>query len=783
MKSHIGKPLTSIHKIPAAKLLWLLWTPCIFLLVLSAIIFFNRSGRLDLYSGPWNLTGIQPTGEASSIYYATTGLPEWNSTENEMEEKLLEDGRPMPGTGWVPPEELSRLESGQYSFREDKVYFSTSDKSDPRSNGRKYSIRKPLRIGQRWAIYTYSISTLLLFICIVITCLRLHSGFSLKTEISVIVILFTLSGLIIFISVNFYDARLFPEPYENLWQREVVTKMNQYGSNAFSFSRNPPKERAEQAYSVGVLKENGRTLGPGNTIHETISKHGRGSFSIWKDLLIFSSSDNSDPRRNGRVYELFTPSGRDNLTIGLGFLTFSNLLILISIMTVFRGSRRYNAGPESKLKYLTIPWILILGVQIFLTLPYEIHSRIRTWRYIRNFDVAKVERKGTDFCSIDFGENVHINRVNKIRQMLGGVSRSQALRGIFEKVTAGAANATQRHLQIAKFLQRTTIHQQSPPTYPNESEILDPLVLLELNEMWCNQASKLAIDLFEAGGYKGRQVQLGTHLVAEIYYDNSWHYLDADLFGNGEVVLTDQGTIPSIIELGTPPMVEKLNALAAYQEFLTSKCISNSPSDQTPQTGGLPYPSFFYFSRQAYLSQPESPGYYYKDTPITYADSHTFYYGWMDFHFEPDPSIIRSDLPIKLVPLAPKIENLIIDRHSGQVTISYRSTDPDQDLAGYRIYVSERPRGWNYNQFLGRPDLMKYQSTDGKWSPDNYDSLFNLPASDVALIEVTADKNETTIPLRGKKRVFISIMPFDEYGKSIGRRLFPLSSELKIELE
>jgi hypothetical protein len=611
-----------------------------------------------------------------------------------------------------------------------------------------------------------------------LTCLKLYEMWSIRVRVTVIAGLFTVGVITVVISTILNEARIFSEPFAILWNREVVTGIQTYGENSFWFVRQPPKERSEQAYSVAVLTENGKPLGPGNSIHENIKKEGRGAFSVWKETLIFSSSDNTDPRQNHRLYELFTPPGRDQLTTGIRVLTFANFLVLLTILITLRRSHTDNSANRSKILLPAIPWFLFLGVQIFLALPYDIHSRIRTWIYVRNFDVARSENRGTDFCSFSFGEKVTMTRVNEIRWQLRGVSRSRALRGIFDKVTIGAVNDTQKHLQIVKFLQRANIHNDMAPSYPNGMEIFDPLVMLELKETWCNQASKLAIDLFESAGYKGRQVQLGTHIIAEIYYDQAWHYVDTDLFGNGDIVRTDDGRIPSVRELGTPELVRKLDALATYQEALVVRCNKSFNTMEPNPYSNLRYPSFYYFSRQAYPANYTEPGYYYKDTPLASADLHTFFYGWMSFHFEPDPSIIRFDQPIKATPSVPQIDKVSVDRQKSQITIGYRSTDPDQDLAGYKIYVSERSRGWNYNKFNGTPDLEKYNVPPVDWSVESYDRLFKLPASDVALIEVPGDRNEIVIPFKEKKRIFVSIMPFDQYGKSIGKTLFPLSNEL-----
>jgi hypothetical protein len=162
MKSHTINTLRTIYKIIKVKLLWLISIACLSLLILSTVIFCNRSGKLDLYRGPLKLTNIQPDGEASKVYTAITGLPHWNGSSDQ---EILEDGQRLPGSGNVPREEIQRREPGCYLVSEDRVYFSTSDKSDPRTNGRKYAVRTPLRIDQKKAIFIYAISTIF-FSCV-----------------------------------------------------------------------------------------------------------------------------------------------------------------------------------------------------------------------------------------------------------------------------------------------------------------------------------------------------------------------------------------------------------------------------------------------------------------------------------------------------------------------------------------------------------------------------------------------------------------------------------------
>src|SRR5439155_1153066 len=82
---------------------------------------------------------------------------------------------------------------------------------------------------------------------------------------------------------------------------------------------------------------------------------------------------------------------------------------------------------------------------------------------------------------------------------------------------------------------------------------------LDLGEMRCGHVNRVAVDLFQAMGFRGRLVQAACHILAEICYDDAWHYFDGDIFGNGECVVRDDGHIPSMNELAE--CAERLDAL------------------------------------------------------------------------------------------------------------------------------------------------------------------------------------------------------------------------------
>ena len=55
------------------------------------------------------------------------------------------------------------------------------------------------------------------------------------------------------------------------------------------------------------LFENGKPLGQAHSAQKKIRKAGTGAYSHWHNKLHFSTFDNSDPRTNGRIYEIEAP--------------------------------------------------------------------------------------------------------------------------------------------------------------------------------------------------------------------------------------------------------------------------------------------------------------------------------------------------------------------------------------------------------------------------------------------------------------------------------------------
>ena len=303
----------------------------------------------------------------------------------------------------------------------------------------------------------------------------------------------------------------------------------------------------------------------------------------------------------------------------------------------------------------------------------------------------------------------------------------------------------------------------------DKTTVYDPLVLLELSEMRCGHVARIAIDLFKAGGYQGRVVQAGSHVLAEIAYDNSYHYFEANLFGAGKVVINN-GKIPSMVELKNNPNL--LDALPSSYEFAVIKRLPFK---------SVPYPSYFYFNKKAYTTKP-----FYYEKIATPEETENHWYGWNYYSTILDSQErLIDNKAIYYVPGGISYENIKLDylpnNSNSLLNLQWtESPDLDNDLLGYKVYVSEKSRGWNNIYWQGEKTMEKFNHDLGGWKPQMYDFLFQEPPHDVLLLKTRETK--ATLELPKGKDYYITIMPYDQHGDSVGRVLYPPSNEVKVSL-
>ena len=402
-----------------------------------------------------------------------------------------------------------------------------------------------------------------------------------------------------------------------------------------------------------------------------------------------------------------------------------------------------------------------------------------TANYLAALDVRRFERQGTDYTNpayspvrlgkpldqLDTVYDYDFPRLAAVARRLEGVDRRAVLGAIFEQVTRGCRTNTDRHRAVLRFLHKASNHNLIQPMWPDRTVVYDPLILLELGEMRCGQVNRLAVDLFRAAGLDGRIVQVAFHVSAEVHYDGDWHFMDADAWGAGEVVIDPDGTIPSVAELSRDPA--RLDALAAYWE---PDWRNSTRDDQTWY-----HPSWIFFAEEAYRASGVRPTVYLKTaTPAQEQASRD--YGWNYYQAADDPDRrLWPDLGRHPLPRAPVLQTC--ERTGRSVELTW---GPDPAAAGYWVFVGRRSRGWYYDDPAAlAPAVQALESSARGWRPEDYEARFAVPPAEVARLDVSEPRARFDLPAGGGP-VYVTVMPYDAHGRAAGRRVFPMSEELRL---
>jgi len=124
------------------------------------------------------------------------------------------------------------------------------------------------------------------------------------------------------------------------------------------------------------------------------------------------------------------------------------------------------------------------------------------------------------------------------------------------------------------------------------------------------------------------------------------------------------------------------------------------------------------------------------------------------------------------------LDDIVKDSETRQVHLTFHAEDGDDDMQGYRIYISRESRGWDYSKFYSGDDARAYWSISSGWEPEMHDAYHRLPPSDVDLL--VSEEGSLDIHLPEDEVYYLTIMAFDAYGELVGRELYPASNEIKL---
>lgn len=415
----------------------------------------------------------------------------------------------------------------------------------------------------------------------------------------------------------------------------------------------------------------------------------------------------------------------------------------------------------------------------FNDLLFQIALIHRTESYIAGFDPAWYANKGADYLAaehdvarlgkplqeIDINTDYDFDQVAQTQEMLLNVDRRRSLSAIYAKITQGAQSPQEEYQAVLEFLSSAIFHGPVQPLLPSCHIVEDPLVLLELGEGLCGHSARLAVDLFSAGGYPARLVQAGGHVLSEVYYQQDWHYFDADTNIARAVLLN--GEIPSMVELSHQPQLVDTYTSGWW-------LLSSAKTDQSgPWTG---YKAFSYFAKDAYVY--EIPSYYVKTaTPFGELDES---YGWAQMEQVLDEGRqLYEDMQEYTTATAPVWT--AITENKGTYRLEWQAgNSPLGAPTGYRVYVGTISRGWDWHTFYGAPQLASYRSA-ADYAPDMQPLMKNELPGDVEMRELPLGETHLDITPQKGQQLYVSIVALDAHGQEAQAALYPPSNEIILQ--
>lgn len=245
-----------------------------------------------------------------------------------------------------------------------------------------------------------------------------------------------------------------------------------------------------------LLFEDGKPLGPPRSAHEDIRKKGHGRYSHWtREQLYFSTSDNSDPRTNGRTYAVASTNPRSSLG----------------------GLKRLPATHHQHVEDITAnhaEYVITMGGTV---------------------DSDNTKTLATGNCYITFQNNVSLTIENvgdtavvNPRLVLNDRGNWYTFDSLLAEFTRGAGTEQDKAYFIWEHMRQNLYHEW--PLFGN-AEPHDPVRLFNIFGFnLCDDAGNAGCSLFYHAGLTGSKKRaLHGHVQCEASVDGKLEFLDVDM--------------------------------------------------------------------------------------------------------------------------------------------------------------------------------------------------------------------------------------------------------------
>jgi hypothetical protein len=248
--------------------------------------------------------------------------------------------------------------------------------------------------------------------------------------------------------------------------------------------------------SMLVLFENGQPLGPPRSMHADIRREGGGRYSHWtRETLYFSASDSTDPRTNGRRYEVASSNPRS--TLG--------------------GLDRFPAMARKHVEEIAASCC-----------EYSI-------RVDGTLDMENTRTLTSSNCYVVFQNNVALTIENvgdvpvvNPRLVINDRGNWYSFDSLLNEFTRGAETDQEKIYFIWENMRQNLYHES--PLF-GDSEPHDPVKLLNVYGFnLCDDAGNAGCSLFHHAGFVGSKNRaLRGHVQCEALLDGKHQFMDIDM--------------------------------------------------------------------------------------------------------------------------------------------------------------------------------------------------------------------------------------------------------------
>ncbi|WP_298332950.1 transglutaminase-like domain-containing protein [Asticcacaulis sp.] len=273
-----------------------------------------------------------------------------------------------------------------------------------------------------------------------------------------------------------------------------------------------------------LLLEDGFPLGPPHSGHQDIRENGGGQYSHWKGYLLFSSSDGSDPRTNGRRYSYTSLEHADKAASQLYATSIRYLIETHNFPLVLddfgdtidaQGITRLSVFLMSQILRRTLFNIELGSKNKTFTLDKEAASisGFITSKYRAEIAMLSIRNKSASPATIT-GVRSHLHDTHwSCEDLVAAI-----------KATAGddraKAFALWRYISMFGVRGTADIH---------PSQRRDPMLFLWVYGGDCNDFAHVYCQLAERLGLKSRIIKYDGHAAVEVWFDDRWNLLDPNL--------------------------------------------------------------------------------------------------------------------------------------------------------------------------------------------------------------------------------------------------------------